>query len=230
MAAAAGAASVSLRPHAKTHKSDRIARLQLDAGARGLSLAKTGEAEVFAARGFTDLFLAYPVIGAAKARRLLDVAERATLSVGVDSVAGAESLAATFAAARPRSRRGHQGRLRLPPRRRPAARRAGTGARARRTAGPAPQGNLHPRRSRLLRRDPGGRGAGGSGGRRRDGEGGGRAARRRHRGRAPCRLARRRPRVPRCAPAASTNAVPATTSTTTPRRWRSARAASKTAR
>ncbi len=99
MAAAAAAASVSLRPHAKTHKSERIAQLQLDAGARGLSLAKTGEAEVFAARGFTDLFLAYPVIGAAKARRLLDVAERATLSVGVDSVAGAESLAATFAAA-----------------------------------------------------------------------------------------------------------------------------------
>ena len=45
----ADAAGVALRPHAKTHKSLQVARMQLDAGAVGLTVAKLGEAEVFAA-------------------------------------------------------------------------------------------------------------------------------------------------------------------------------------
>ena len=48
MQAAASAAGLRLRPHAKTHKSPRIARWQLDAGAVGITLAKVAEAEVFA--------------------------------------------------------------------------------------------------------------------------------------------------------------------------------------
>jgi D-serine deaminase-like pyridoxal phosphate-dependent protein len=47
MAEQARLRSVRLRPHAKTHKILEIGRLQLEAGACGLSLAKTGEAEVF---------------------------------------------------------------------------------------------------------------------------------------------------------------------------------------
>lgn len=92
-------AGVKLRPHAKTHKSPEIARLQLSAGASGLTLAKTSEAEVFAALGFDDIFLAYPIFGADKARRLLALADRVRLRVGVDSVEGARSLGATFHAA-----------------------------------------------------------------------------------------------------------------------------------
>ena len=52
---------VRLRPHAKTHKSVRIARLQLEAGASGLTVGTLGEAEVFALAGIRDLFVAYPV-------------------------------------------------------------------------------------------------------------------------------------------------------------------------
>ncbi len=52
---------ISLRPHAKTHKSVEIARCQLDHGAAGLTVATIGEAEVFARHGFTDLFIAYPL-------------------------------------------------------------------------------------------------------------------------------------------------------------------------
>jgi D-serine deaminase-like pyridoxal phosphate-dependent protein len=99
MAEAARRHGVRLRPHAKTHKTLEIARLQRAAGAVGLCLAKPGEAEAFAAGGFDDLFLAYPVVGADKARRLLALAERARLAVGVDSVEGARSLAEVFAAA-----------------------------------------------------------------------------------------------------------------------------------
>src|SRR6478736_3587836 len=94
MAARALAAGVRLRPHAKTHKVPELGRLQLAAGASGLSLAKTGEAEVFADAGFDDIFLAYPIVGSGKGRRLLGLADRIRLAVGVDSVEGASSLGA----------------------------------------------------------------------------------------------------------------------------------------
>lgn len=51
---------------------------------------------MFVAAGFTDLFLAYPVIGAEKARRLLALSDHALLSAGVDSVEGARTLAGVF--------------------------------------------------------------------------------------------------------------------------------------
>ena len=88
---------IALRPHAKTHKSPELGRIQLAHGAVGLTVGNVGEAEVFAESGFTDLFIAYPVwaVGA-KATRLqaLHAAEGLDLSVGFDSIAGAERLAA----------------------------------------------------------------------------------------------------------------------------------------
>lgn len=95
------ARGLELRPHAKTHKSIEIAEMQKRAGASGLTVATLSEAEVFAAAGFTDLFIAYPVFPrsakAARMRRLLDMAD---LLVGVDNPAGA---AATAAAAQGRA-------------------------------------------------------------------------------------------------------------------------------
>ena len=96
MAARAREAGVRLRPHAKTHKVPEIARLQLGAGAAGITVAKTSEAEVFADAGLDDIFIAYPVVGADKARRLLEVARRVRLAVGADSLEGARLLAAPF--------------------------------------------------------------------------------------------------------------------------------------
>ncbi len=64
MAAAMRERGVALRPHAKTHKSLEIGRRQVAAGAVGLTVATIGEAEVFAAGGIDDLFIAYPVIAA----------------------------------------------------------------------------------------------------------------------------------------------------------------------
>ncbi len=61
MMARARASGVALRPHAKTHKIPEIGWMQMRAGAVGLSVAKTSEAEVFAKHGFLDLFVAYPV-------------------------------------------------------------------------------------------------------------------------------------------------------------------------
>ena len=81
---------VALRPHAKTHKSPEIARLQLDPGAVGLTVATLGEAEVFARHGCTDLFVAYPLwVDERAAERLRGLAERGRVAIGVDSVEGA---------------------------------------------------------------------------------------------------------------------------------------------
>ncbi|MCC6991143.1 MAG: DSD1 family PLP-dependent enzyme, partial [Acidobacteria bacterium] len=44
MQAAATAAGIRLRPHAKTHKSPLVARRQIEAGAIGICCAKLGEA------------------------------------------------------------------------------------------------------------------------------------------------------------------------------------------
>lgn len=95
MAERLGDRNVALRPHAKTHKSLDIAALQREHGAAGLTVATVGEAEVFAAGGHEDLFVAYPVVAQRdKAQRLRRLAERIRLSVGVDSLEGAELLAA----------------------------------------------------------------------------------------------------------------------------------------
>ena len=54
-------AGMRLRPHAKTHKSPRVAALQIERGAVGICCAKLGEAEVFADDGIADIRLPYPL-------------------------------------------------------------------------------------------------------------------------------------------------------------------------
>lgn len=85
----ADAAGVRLRPHVKTHKTAEIARLQLAAGAVGLSVATIGEAETFVRHGAEDVFIAYPLwLDKLSAGRLLDLTTTARVAIGVDSVEG----------------------------------------------------------------------------------------------------------------------------------------------
>lgn len=84
MAARARSAGVALRPHAKTHKLPQVARLQLDAGADGLTVAKLGEAEVFVDAGVDDVLVAYPIVCPQKLDRLVGLADRARISVSLD--------------------------------------------------------------------------------------------------------------------------------------------------
>ncbi|HYM26414.1 MAG TPA: alanine racemase, partial [Vicinamibacterales bacterium] len=79
----AAAGNMRLRPHAKTHKSPAIAKMQIDAGAVGICCAKVGEAEVFAAAGIADIRLPYPV-NPSNAQRLLALMDRTAISIIVD--------------------------------------------------------------------------------------------------------------------------------------------------
>jgi D-serine deaminase-like pyridoxal phosphate-dependent protein len=73
----AEAHGVSLRPHAKTHKSVDIARLQIGAGAVGVCCAKIGEAEVVVDAGVVGVLITSPVAAPAAIERLAALAARA---------------------------------------------------------------------------------------------------------------------------------------------------------
>lgn len=93
MAAIARAGGKALRPHTKTHKTPEIARMQLAAGAIGITVAKLGEAEVMANAGFDDIFVANQIVGAIKLDRLTALAARIRIIVGVDDAGATQSLA-----------------------------------------------------------------------------------------------------------------------------------------
>jgi D-serine deaminase-like pyridoxal phosphate-dependent protein len=80
------------RPHIKTHKSTVVARIQLDAGARGLTVATPREAEVMASVSL-DLLLAYPPVGGSKLERLGALDPSVDLKVALDSTLVLEALA-----------------------------------------------------------------------------------------------------------------------------------------
>jgi D-serine deaminase-like pyridoxal phosphate-dependent protein len=95
MAEALASRGIALRPHTKTHKSVALTRIQLEAGASGITVGTLGEAEVMAAAGIDDIFVAYPVWAAgSKAERLRALNARAglRLAVGFDSAQGARLL------------------------------------------------------------------------------------------------------------------------------------------
>lgn len=83
---------VAWRPHCKGHKSPDIARLEIAAGAIGITCAKLGEAEVMAAAGIGNLLIANQIVGPAKTKRLIALSRIADVTVAVDSVANVEAL------------------------------------------------------------------------------------------------------------------------------------------
>src|SRR3712207_231892 len=76
--------NLSVRPHTKTHKIPEIARMQVAAGSRGITVAKTGEAEIMAAAGLDDILIAYPVFGETRWDRIARLARDRRITVAVD--------------------------------------------------------------------------------------------------------------------------------------------------
>jgi D-serine deaminase-like pyridoxal phosphate-dependent protein len=93
----AKARGVQIRPHTKTHKSIELARMQLEAGACGLTVAKVGEAKAMSKAG-DDLLMAYPAVDPLRCAGLAELAKSAkTIRVGVDSSEAIEGLASAGA-------------------------------------------------------------------------------------------------------------------------------------
>jgi D-serine deaminase-like pyridoxal phosphate-dependent protein len=89
----ADSAGVTLRPHAKTHKSPELARLQVEMGAGGVTVATLTEAECMADEGIDDIFVAYPPVGPWRVDRLRMLLSRASVIVGVESAGAVRALA-----------------------------------------------------------------------------------------------------------------------------------------
>jgi D-serine deaminase-like pyridoxal phosphate-dependent protein len=98
MAAQCRKQGLGLRPHIKTHKTPEVARMQIDRGAVGLTVAKVGEAEVMAGAGFDDLLLAFPIWGAKNLDRLAELARTHRVLISLDNEATARELSQAMAA------------------------------------------------------------------------------------------------------------------------------------
>jgi D-serine deaminase-like pyridoxal phosphate-dependent protein len=96
MAERMAALPTSLRPHIKVHKSAELARLQLDAGALGVTTATVAEAVAMAEAGVPDVLVASAVVSPVAIARLAEAAHLARIRVVVDD---AGVLAATGRAA-----------------------------------------------------------------------------------------------------------------------------------
>lgn len=91
------AAGVANRPHIKTHKSPMLARVQIAAGAKGITCQKLGEAEVMADAGIDDILISYNLLGEEKMARLGALQTKANVTVAADNpvvVAGLSQSAA----------------------------------------------------------------------------------------------------------------------------------------
>ena len=89
---ACDAAGVANRPHIKTHKSPALAAMQRDAGARGITCQKLGEAEVMADAGLDDILISYNLLGEDKMARLGALLRRARVTVAADNPVVIEGL------------------------------------------------------------------------------------------------------------------------------------------
>lgn len=86
------AAGVANRPHIKTHKSPELARLQVAAGAKGITCQKLGEAEAMVDGGLDDILISYNLLGERNVGRLGKLLARATITVAADSPTTVDGL------------------------------------------------------------------------------------------------------------------------------------------
>ncbi len=83
--AACDAAGVANRPHIKTHKNPMLAKIQVAAGAKGITCQKLGEAEVMAEAGLNDILISYNLLGEEKMARLGALQKTADMTVAADN-------------------------------------------------------------------------------------------------------------------------------------------------
>lgn len=88
---------VHLRPHTKTHKMPSIAMMQQAFGAKGIAVAKVGEAEVMAEWGLDDIMIANEIAGEKKLSRIAALMDVCRIQYGVDSISHIQEAEAFFA-------------------------------------------------------------------------------------------------------------------------------------
>lgn len=86
-------AGVAVRPHCKTHKCSRIAKMQIESGAIGISAAKLSEAQVLIEQGIRDILITSPIVSEPKLNRLSRYLLQAPeMLLVIDNLENAEAL------------------------------------------------------------------------------------------------------------------------------------------
>ena len=93
------------RPHAKLHKSVQLAKLQIAAGAVGICVQKTAEAEIMVAGGINNIYISNQVIAPGKLARVAALTQAVAplggqIAIAVDSIEGVSRLAQAMTEAR----------------------------------------------------------------------------------------------------------------------------------
>ncbi len=89
-----------LRPHIKVHKSPELARMQVEAGAIGLSTATVWEAVVLVRSGLDSIFVVNTIAGREKIAAIAEIARDAEVMVAIDDAGNAADIAAAARAAK----------------------------------------------------------------------------------------------------------------------------------
>jgi D-serine deaminase-like pyridoxal phosphate-dependent protein len=84
LARAVAAKGLRLRPHAKSHKTPDIAKLQVARGAVGVCCQKVDEAAAFVEEGIADVLVTNEIVAPSKLARLAGLARHARIGVLVD--------------------------------------------------------------------------------------------------------------------------------------------------
>ncbi|MFI5282516.1 MAG: alanine racemase [Candidatus Dormibacterales bacterium] len=88
-----------IRPHIKVHKSPELAKLQVEAGAIGISTATVWEAVVMVRRGLDSIFVVNTIAGREKIAALAEIARGKDVMVAVDDADNAAEIAEAARAA-----------------------------------------------------------------------------------------------------------------------------------
>lgn len=89
----ANIAGKQVRPHVKTHKCISIARMQIEAGAIGMSAVKVSEAFILAQHGFRNTLITSPVVTPFKIENLIECLKLdPQLTVVLDNIQNAQLL------------------------------------------------------------------------------------------------------------------------------------------
>ena len=101
--------NIQWRPHAKTHKCAALAKMQIKAGAVGVCVQKTAEAEAMVAGGVYNVYISNQVIAPAKLARVAALTQRVAahggqIAIAVDSTEGVIRLAQAMTEARTSSK------------------------------------------------------------------------------------------------------------------------------
>lgn len=82
----------ALLPHQKGHRLPIIAKNQMDAGAKGVSMTSLGLAEFYVRSGIDNILITSEISGQNKIRRLCALSRHANVTVGIDNVQNARQL------------------------------------------------------------------------------------------------------------------------------------------